>query len=196
MRVLMRIIVWFQWILIQRRQGKFRQLHKKSTTITATISPPQNTVISNDNTNDGVETVTPEEQIEAINEINNELSCKGEAPLIGGSIIKDIINHKWGLGRLILKIQWSSEDTSWEGIRDMRQDNPRMTMRYILDNKVQRYRLVYSSLSSIHTHIGNVLLCKRFLKERDLWLDRSKWRIMLVPMIVSILIILRPIFNS
>ena len=73
-----------------------------------------------------------------VTEVNDQLSRPDEQSTVGGSGITEIIAHQWKLGYPIFKVKWSSGDTSWETLKDMREDHPRMTARYILENKVSR----------------------------------------------------------
>eukprot|EP00957_Ditylum_brightwellii_P191068 14548167-Ditylum_brightwellii.AAC.1 len=50
----------------------------------------------------------------------------------------EIILHDWRFGHLHLKVKWSSGNTTWKMLKDMREDYPRMTARYIVRNKVSR----------------------------------------------------------
>ena len=72
--------------------------------------------------------------------MNDHLSRPDESEGIGGSSVQEIVAHDWKLGQAHFKVQWSSGDTSWEHIKDMREDYPRMTAQYIVGNKVSRSR--------------------------------------------------------
>ena len=48
----------------------------------------------------------------------------------------EIIAHEWRLRHVHFKVQWSTSQTVWEHIKDMREDYPKMTARYIVQNKV------------------------------------------------------------
>ena len=76
--------------------------------------------------------------IESVKEVNDHLSRPDEAEGIGGSNVQEIIGHDWRNGQVHFKVDWSSGDTSWEHLKDMREDYPKMTARYIVRNKVSR----------------------------------------------------------
>ena len=76
--------------------------------------------------------------IESVTKINNNLSRPDEAEGIGGSCVKEIVAHNWRIGVAHFKVEWESGDTTWEHLRDMREDYPRMTSQYIVGNKVSR----------------------------------------------------------
>ena len=76
--------------------------------------------------------------IESVKEVNDHLSRPDEAKGIGGSNLQEIIGHDWRNGQVHFKVDWSSGDTSWEHLKDMREDYPKMTARYIVRNKVSR----------------------------------------------------------
>ena len=80
----------------------------------------------------------PAMDIESMTELNNEYSRLDEIPTIGGSIIQEIVAHDWRLGSLELKVKYSSGDTSWEKLRDLQADHPRMVAQYIVLNRVSR----------------------------------------------------------
>ena len=73
-------------------------------------------------------------QIESIDEINDHLSRPDEMEGIGGSLVKEILGHDFKHGVLRFKIQWNNGDTSWESLRDMKQDYPRLTAQYLVGN--------------------------------------------------------------
>mgnify|MGYP003328962024 CR=1 FL=1 len=50
----------------------------------------------------------------------------------------EIIAHDWRLGQAHFKVRWSGGDTSWEHLKDMHEDYPRLTAQYIVGNKVSR----------------------------------------------------------
>ena len=76
--------------------------------------------------------------IEYVTEINNHLSRPDEAEGIGGSCVKEIVAQNWRIGVAHFKVEWDSGDTTWEHLRYMREDYPRMTAQYIVGNKVSR----------------------------------------------------------
>ena len=82
----------------------------------------------------------PEEDgnLESIKEINDHLSRPDEAEGIGGSCVMEIVGHDWKLGQVHFKAKWNSGQTTWEHLKDMREDYPRMTAQYIVCNKVSR----------------------------------------------------------
>ena len=95
--------------------------------------------LNNEETNPGA-SINPQDmgEIEMSSEINDELSRPDESPTIGGTEVKKIISHEWKLGHPSFKVQWGNGDETWALLRDMRQDHPRMTAKYIVDNKVSR----------------------------------------------------------
>ena len=76
--------------------------------------------------------------IKMAREVNDEFSCPDEAAGLGGSKVIKIVQHDWKFGHLHLKVLWSSGQTSWEQLKDMREDHPKITARYIVQNKVSR----------------------------------------------------------
>ena len=47
-----------------------------------------------------------------------------------------IIAHDWRMGQLTLKVRWSSGDTTWKKIVDLKEDYPRKIAQYIVKNNV------------------------------------------------------------
>ena len=77
--------------------------------------------------------------IEQEKEVNEHFANLDEEPDFGGSRVTEIIAHEWRLGHPTFKVKWSGgDDTTWETLADMRQDYPKMTAQYIVDNKVSR----------------------------------------------------------
>ena len=114
--------------------------------------------------------------IEMVQEVNDHLSRPEEGPDIGGSGVTRIILHDWRLGYLHLKVQWSSGQTSWEHIRDMREDYPRLTARYIVENNVTRSRLggdrVFQWAKKVERDIGRAV--RRIVRLYDFHLDENE----------------------
>ena len=76
-----------------------------------------------------------------MDEVNEHFSNLEDPPDIGGSRVLEIVNHDWKWGQPIFKVRWSGgNETSWETLKDMRQDYPSMTARYIVSKKVSRHR--------------------------------------------------------
>ena len=84
------------------------------------------------------EEIVDEGPIESINEVNDHLSRPDKSSDIGGSCVKEIVAHDWRLGQPHFKVGWSSGDVTWEHIRDMREDYPRLTAQYIVGHNVTR----------------------------------------------------------
>lgn len=78
--------------------------------------------------------------MEMMREINDQFSVPDERPEIGGSRAVRIMAHEWRNAVLHFKIVWSDESTTWESILDMKEDYPRVTAQYIIDNNVKRSR--------------------------------------------------------
>jgi hypothetical protein len=78
------------------------------------------------------------EPVEMVNAINDSLSVEATASEVGGSRITEITDHKWYMGNLQLKVVWDAEQSSWETFRDMKEESPKLTAKYIVDNKVSR----------------------------------------------------------
>ena len=81
-------------------------------------------------------TLEEETRPESVKEINDFLSCPDEAEGIGGSSVMEIIVHNQKFGGLHFKVKWSGGETTWHHLNIMRQDYPKMTARYIVENKV------------------------------------------------------------
>jgi hypothetical protein len=69
-----------------------------------------------------------DEEIEMHQEVNKEFSGQSATQSgIGGVHVKCIVGHNWIEGRLKLKVEWSSEQSSWEELRNMNEDYPKLT---------------------------------------------------------------------
>jgi len=109
-----------------------------TTNTTTTTTPNQKSSTAAEPTQQPEETSVEEEPIEMATEVNDHLSRPDEAEGIGGSNVVEIVSHDWKLGHLQFKVRWSSNETTWEHIKDMREDYPKMIARYIVSNKVSR----------------------------------------------------------
>lgn len=76
--------------------------------------------------------------LEMIKAINDQFSRPDEVPNIGGSTVVGVEAHEWRNGSLQFKVLWSDGDTSWELLRDLREDHPRLVARYIVEKNVSR----------------------------------------------------------
>ena len=70
------------------------------------------------------ENSTEEQVNESIKETNDHLSRPDEAEGVGGSCVKEIVEHDWRLGQVHFKVEWSGGDTTWEHLKDMHEDYP------------------------------------------------------------------------
>ena len=100
--------------------------------------PPHNKISSQTDTATDPEELISEDPIEMIDEVNDHFSRPDEMDGIGGSFVKDIVGHDWKLGLLTFKVEWSDNSTSWESLKEMKEDYPRITDQYIVRNKVSR----------------------------------------------------------
>ena len=100
--------------------------------------PPHNKISSQTDTTTDPEELISEDPIEMIDEVNDHFSRPDEMDGIGGSFVKDIVGHDWKLGLLTFKVEWSDNSTSWESLKEMKEDYPRITDQYIVGNKVSR----------------------------------------------------------
>ena len=73
-----------------------------------------------------------DDDIAIIPEINNALSLGRKEFRVGGAMLTNIIDDKWKEGTLTLKFQWDNEDTTWETLRDLKEDHPRMVALYLI----------------------------------------------------------------
>jgi hypothetical protein len=71
-------------------------------------------------------------------EVNSEFSNEPSNSKVGGAHVTSILGHNWIEGRLKLKVQWDTEQTTWEEVRDCKEDNPIMTAEYIVNGNVTR----------------------------------------------------------
>ena len=68
-----------------------------------------------------------------IEEINDQLSCPNDYPEFGGSEVTEVIFLEWKNGLLAFKVEWGNTiTTTWELLKYMQQDYPKMTVRYIV----------------------------------------------------------------
>ena len=67
-----------------------------------------------------------------IPEINDTLSSGRKEVRVGGAMLTNIIDDIWKEGTLTLKVQWDNEDTTWETLRYLKEDHPRLVASYLI----------------------------------------------------------------
>ena len=77
-------------------------------------------------------------EIEMSNEVNDELAGDKSDLEVGGARVISILKHDWLEGNLRLCVKWSTEEVNWERFRDMKEDFPLLTARYLVENDVSR----------------------------------------------------------
>ena len=104
-------------------------------------------------------------------EVYDSLS-PSESATVGGGKAVAIAAHDWREGRLRLKVVWSTDDTSWEELRDMKEDYPRMTAQYIVKNEVTRSTRDDRTLAWAKNHLRNLdRAVRRIVRLYDFYLD-------------------------
>jgi hypothetical protein len=78
-----------------------------------------------------------QDEIEMDSEVNRALSETTPASSgIGGVHVTVITGDNWFAGRLKLKVTWSTEQSPWEELSDMKEDYASMMARYLVDANV------------------------------------------------------------
>jgi hypothetical protein len=77
-------------------------------------------------------------EIQMAEEVNADFSFNDSNSSIGGASVTKIVGHNWFEGRLKLKVEWDSEQTTWEDLGDLKEDHPRMSAGYILKENFSR----------------------------------------------------------
>ena len=88
-----------------------------------------------------------EEPFEMDQEVSSILLPDKSSTTVGGACVENIVEHRWVLGQLKMKVMWSTDQTVWEDFRDMKEDHPMMTATYIIDNNVNRLKRNNRSLA-------------------------------------------------
>ena len=65
-------------------------------------------------------------------EVNNEFDIEASGEVSGDKVVQ-IVHHRKTLGQLHLQVLWTSGERTWETVREMKEDFPYETARYILD---------------------------------------------------------------
>jgi hypothetical protein len=76
--------------------------------------------------------------IEMEREVNAEYATHENESPIGGAYVTSIVGHNWIEGHLKLKVEWTTEQTTWEELKDLKEDQPRLTANYIVEHNVTR----------------------------------------------------------
>jgi hypothetical protein len=87
---------------------------------------------------DDFDSLNDDEDVEMSREVNAEFATHEDESMIGGAQITNIVGHNWIEGRLKLKAEWSTEQMTWEELKDLKEDQPRLTANYIVNNNVTR----------------------------------------------------------
>jgi hypothetical protein len=111
---------------------------------TAATSNPLRTgdQFKDDNQTLDIDPFEDKELYEMTNEINDSLNVKPSIAEVGGARVVSISGHSWHAGQLKLGIQWSSEEKTWESFRDIKEDHPQLTAKYIVDENITRSKRV------------------------------------------------------
>src|SRR5688572_6076343 len=75
--------------------------------------------------------------VKQVKKVNIALS-KEPNSTIGDARPLKILEHTWKDGGLILKVAWNSAQSIWETLKDLKEDYPSLTAKYIVQNKVSR----------------------------------------------------------
>ena len=67
-----------------------------------------------------------------ITEINNKILPGKDKVEIWGATLTHITGHKWEEGRMVFEAAWTTGETSWEDLKDLKEDQTRMTTIYII----------------------------------------------------------------
>jgi hypothetical protein len=63
-----------------------------------------------------------DEDVEMSREVNAEFATHEDESTIGGAQIINIVGHNCIEGRLKLKAEWSTEQTTWAELKDLKED--------------------------------------------------------------------------
>ena len=70
--------------------------------------------------------------------IKDALSSGRKEVRVSGAMLTNIIDYKWKEDTLTLKVQWDNKDTTWETLRDLKEDHPRLVVSYLIDHDCSR----------------------------------------------------------
>ena len=62
-------------------------------------------------------------------------------------MLTNIIDNRWKEGTLTLKFQWDNEDTTWETLRDLKEDHPRLVASYLIAHDCSRRKKGYRDVN-------------------------------------------------
>ena len=62
-------------------------------------------------------------------------------------MLTNIINDRWKESTLTLKVQWDNEDTTWETLRDLKEDHPRLVASYLIAHDCSRRKKGYRDVN-------------------------------------------------
>ena len=62
-------------------------------------------------------------------------------------MLTNIIDDRWKEGTLTLKVQWENEDTTWETLRDLKEDHPRLVASYLISHNCSRRKKGYRDVN-------------------------------------------------
>jgi hypothetical protein len=105
-----------------------------------------------------------------MHKINN---VKRSIAEVRGARVVSISGQSWHAGQLKLGILWSSEEKTLESFRDMKEDHPQMTAKYIIDQNVTRSKGVGRNLQWAKKTLRDISrTARRIARICDVFLDK------------------------
>ena len=109
-----------------------------------------------------------------IPKINDALSSVRKEVRVGGAMLTNITDDRWKEGTLTLKVQWDNKDTTWETLRDLKEDHPRLLASYLIahdcSQRKKEYRDVNLRMKTLQDYDRAV---RRITKLYDFYLDKN-----------------------
>ena len=87
---------------------------------------------------DGYYEPLQDDDITMIPKIKDALSSGRKEVRVGRNVLTNIIDNKWKEGTLTLKVQWDNEYTTWDTLRDPKEDHPRLVASYLIAHDCSR----------------------------------------------------------
>jgi hypothetical protein len=114
-------------------------------------------------------------EIKMVKEVNADFSINDSNSGIGGAHATRIIEHNWFEGPPKFKVEWDSEQITWEDLCDLKEDHPRMMASYILKENVSRSKRSDRTQSWAKKVIGDLRRsAQRISRLNDYFLDNNE----------------------
>jgi hypothetical protein len=161
----------------EEEQTNYTNTPNQNSTIPLTTAATSNPLRTDDQFEDDnptldIDPFEDKEPYKMTNELNDSLNVEPSIAEVGGTCVVSISGHSWHAGQLKLGIQWSLEEKTWESFREMKEDHPQLTAKYIVDENVTRSKRVDRNMQWAKKTLRDISrTVRRIVRIYDIFLD-------------------------